>query len=175
MIDFFFVFSKRLDPFTVISLLIFFDLIVKSNNACMFQIFFSSSKNVITKNWILWINIFYFFLKTSSLKKFFCWDDKINPCKQLHYFTDELLHVAGHFLGGTPVMYVKVFKVGRCVKVCYGFLKVVILCQILDQSRDKKKIREINFHKKVFFFSQDEVSAIDASTRIFTRDTYYII
>ena len=137
--------------------------------------FFSSSKNVITKNWILWINIFYFFLKTSSLKKFFCWDDKINPCKQLHYFTDELLHVAGHFLGGTPVMYVKVFKVGRCVKVCYGFLKVVILCQILDQSRDKKKIREINFHKKVFFFSQDEVSAIDASTRIFTRDTYYII
>jgi hypothetical protein len=115
---------------------------------------------------------FLLFLKTSSLKKFFCWDDKINPCKQLHYFTDELLHVAGHFLGGTPVMYVKVFKVGRCVKVCYGFLKVVILCQILDQSRDKKKIREINFHKKVFFFSQDEVSAIDASTRIFTRDTY---
>ena len=120
---------------------------------------------------------FLLFLKTSSLKKFFCWDDKINPCKQLHYFTDELLHVAGHFLGGTPVMYVKVFKVGRCVKVCYGFLKVVILCQILDQSRDKKKIREINFHKKVFFFSQDEVNAIDASTRIFTRDrdTYYII
>ena len=143
-------FSKRLDPFTVISLLIF--LIVKSNNACMFQIFSSSSKNVITKNWILWINIFYFFLKTSSLKKFFCWDDKINPCKQLHYFTDELLHVAGHFLGGTPVMYVKVFKVGRCVKVCYGFLKVVILCQILDQSRDKKKFVKSIFTKRFFSF-----------------------
>ena len=140
--------------------------------------FFFSSKNVITKNWILWINIFYFFLKTSSLKKFFCWDDKINPCKQLHYFTDELLHVAGHFLGGTPVMYVKVFKVGsRCVlKVCYGFLKVVILCQILDQSRDKKNSWN-QFSQNGFFFSQDEVSAIDASTRIFTRDrnTYYII
>ena len=118
---------------------------------------------------------FLLFLKTSSLKKFFCWDDKINPCKQLHYFTDELLHVAGHFLGGTPVMYVKVFKVGRCVKVCYGFLKVVILCQILDQSRDKKKNSWNQFSQKGFFFSQDEVSAIDASTRIFTRDTYYII
>lgn len=117
---------------------------------------------------------FLLFLKTSSLKKFICWDDKINPCKQLHYFTDELLHVAGHFLGGTPVMYVKVFKVGRCVKVCYGFLKVVILCQILDQSRDKKNSWN-QFSQKGFFFSQDEVSAIDASTRIFTRDTYYII
>jgi len=97
---------------------------------------------------------FLLFLKTSSLKKFFCWDDKINPCKQLHYFTDELLHVAGHFLGGTPVMYVKVFKVGRCVKVCYGFLKVVILCQILDQSRDKKKFVKSIFTKRFFLFTR---------------------
>ena len=115
--------------------------------------FFFLQKTLLQKIGFYGSIFFTFFLKTSSLKKFFCWDDKINPCKQLHYFTDELLHVAGHFLGGTPVMYVKVFKVGRCVvKVCYGFLKVVILCQILDQSRDKKKIREINFHKKVFSF-----------------------
>lgn len=70
-------------------------------------------------------------------------------------------------------MYVKVFKVGKCVKVCWFFKGGDFVPNL--GSKQRQKIREINFHIKCFF-SRDEVSAIDAAARIFThdRDTYYI-
>lgn len=50
-------------------------------------------------------------------------------------------------LGGTPVMYVKVFKVGKCVvKGFVGFMVVVVICA-------KSWIKAET--KNVFFFSRD--------------------
>ena len=49
-------------------------------------------------------------------------------------------------------MYVKVFKVGKCVKVCWFFKGGDFVPNL--GSKQRQKIREINFHIKWVFFHE---------------------